>query len=59
MINMKILIGRIGPTYIAAWTNIESGGEITSPAENVRLTGMYLQRTSPNTNVFGGMNIDE
>ena len=31
-----------------------SGGEITSSVEDLRLTGMCLQRTSPNTNVFGG-----
>ena len=28
--------------------------EITSPAENERLTGMYLQRTPPNTHASGG-----
>ena len=44
----QVTLGPIGPTYIAVYTNILSGGEITSPAENVRLTGMYLQRTSPN-----------
>ena len=41
-------------TCIAAYKHILSGGEITSPAENLRLTGMYMQRTSPNTNAFGG-----
>ena len=33
------------------YTNILSSGEITSSVENVRLTGLYLQRTSPNTNM--------
>ena len=49
-----VTLGRICPTYIVVNTNILSGGEIISPAENVCLTGMYLQRTSPNTNAFGG-----
>ena len=40
-------------TYIAVYKHILSGGEITSQAENLCLTWMYLKRTSPNTNAFG------
>ena len=41
---------------IQVYQSILSGGEITSPAENVQvqLMGMYLQRRSPNTNAFSG-----
>ena len=34
----RIALARIGPPYIAVYTNILSGGEIISPAENYRLT---------------------
>ena len=48
-------LSRTGLTYIAVHTkHILSGGEFTSLADNLHLTGMYLQRTSPNTNAFGG-----
>ena len=36
-----VTFGRIGPTYIAVYKYILSGSEITSPAEDLRLTGMY------------------
>ena len=41
-------------SHLAGYTNVLSGGEITSSTENVRLTEMYLQRTSQNTNAVGG-----
>ena len=41
-------LGRVGPTYITLYAKMLSGGKITGPAENVRRTGIYLQRTSPN-----------
>ena len=47
----QMLMGRKTPN--AVYKHILSGGDMTSPADNLRLTGMYLQRTSPN-NVFGG-----
>ena len=34
--------------------NILSGCENSNPAEHLRLTGMFLQRTSPDTNASGG-----
>ena len=40
-----VILGRICPTYIAVYNNILSGGEIKSPAENLSLTGMYLQQS--------------
>ena len=45
--NGPVTLSRIDPTYmyIAVYKHIVSGGEITSPAHNLRLTGMYLQRT--------------
>ena len=50
IITFYIKISTLGTMY----TNILSGGEITSPAENLHLTGMYLQQASPNTNAFDG-----
>ena len=37
-----VTLVRIGHTNIAVYTNSLSVGEITSPAENLRLTGMYF-----------------
>ena len=46
-----VTLGWISPMYIAEYTNILSGGKITSPAD---IYALHLQRTSPTTNAFGG-----
>ena len=47
--NASVTHRQTGSTYITINKNLLSGGEITSPAKDLYLTGMYLQWTSPNT----------